>query len=152
MKIILIVVVCCVLLLASIHAWEKITKHPRLRRRKDLIGWIFLAGFGLWISFGFARQAYRNNSQNPEDKDFRRQYYMYSVIFSGLTAYGIFSITKEWKSRNKLEEHWRNLVMDREKLNDIYKNPAVYRDDFKQWINENYPHLKIWTYPPNAAN
>jgi hypothetical protein len=114
-----------------------------LTRRKML--WQFIGAAVLLFFSGDAIFNYFSSSD-----DWFKHQQLGQMILCG--AFGVgFTIgtAKQWREQNNLENTWRQIATDSDRLKDVYKNPALYRPDFKAWINENYPHLKIWEPPEN---
>jgi hypothetical protein len=64
----------------------------------------------------------------------------------------LWEVVKKWKERDELEKSWKRMISNPDNIQDINKHPENYRDDFKQWIKENHPHLAFWDLPPNSSN
>lgn len=112
-----------------------------------------------WVGWHIHGAAYMWTTEQGNDvKDWvtedERKKNMYFLAF--FCAVGCFMIMRHvigsWKERNDQEAHWLKAISDPEGLKHIHQNPALYRDDFKKWVDENHPHLKIWTLPPNSSN
>lgn len=87
----------------------------------------------------------------PENQ-YKRECY---VGGSGLIFVGVLilaDVIRTWKKRNELEKLWERAISNPANLREVHKHPEIYREDFKKWINDNHPSLKIWTLPPNSSN
>jgi hypothetical protein len=87
----------------------------------------------------------------PETQ-YKRECYAAAVMFFVFGGGILWEVIKKWKERNELEKSWERTVSNPESLQEVHKHPELYRDDFKKWINENHPNLKIWTLPPHSSN
>ena len=87
----------------------------------------------------------------PEHQ-YKRECYGLAGMFFLFGGGLLWEVTRAWKERSELEETWKRMISNPENLKDIHKHPEIYRDDFKQWIKENHPHLSIWTLPPHSSN
>ena len=116
-------------------AWDGITHH----------------GSGVWEFGGYDSGADEYQAVIPE-AEYKRHCYVGAVMF--FVFAGIFMVggIEKWRERNELEKSWERAISNPENLQEIHKHPELYRDDFKMWINENHPNLKIWTLPPNSSN
>lgn len=138
----------------------------KLEQRWDLVKWALLAiillcltGRTTWVGWHIHGAAYMWASEGDEDvkdwvpEDVRKRN-MY--FFAGCCAIGIFiigrHIVSEWRKRDDLEAYWLKMISDPESLKTIQANPKAYREDFKKWVELNYPHLKIWEPPDNSMN
>jgi hypothetical protein len=62
----------------------------------------------------------------------------------------LWNVIKKWKERDELEKSWKRMISNTDNIEDIHKHPENYRDEFKQWVKENHPHLASWNLPPNS--
>jgi hypothetical protein len=112
-------------------------------------------GNGTWTFGGSAPEA-SGAPDTDEYKDvlseseYKRQSYLTAGIFFFFGGWMLRHSIGKWRERTKLEKAWQKTITHN--LDDIHRNPAMYRDDFKQWIKETHPHLSIWTLPPNSSN
>ncbi len=87
--------------------------------------------------------------QFPES-EYRRQCRIDAVFFLLLGGWTMAEFVSAWRKRNAIEAHWTKIISYN--LPDVHKHPDAYRDDFKQWIKDNHPHLTSWMLPPNSKN
>jgi len=93
-----------------------------------------------------------NISFSNGEKERKRDLYGYAAL--AFIGFGIvfFDTIKKWRGQDDLEKTWKKIVSDPEYLKHVHKQPQIYREDFKCWIAENHPHLKVWEQPPNSSN
>jgi hypothetical protein len=121
--------------------WEGLTHH----------------GSGVW-TFGGDEPGTGGNvgtdehSEIVSEHQYKRECYRNAVVFFLFAGGLLWGVIGTWKERDELENSWERAISHPESLQDIHKHPEFYRKDFKKWINENHPHLKIWTLPPNSSN
>lgn len=111
-------------------------------------------GPGVWMYGGedFTGHAEDEHAEVIPQTEYRRQCFV-SGTFTLLVAGAIlWPVVKAWKEQNELEISWERTVSNPDSLQEVHKHPELYRDDFKKWINENHPNLKIWNPPPNSSN
>lgn len=87
----------------------------------------------------------------PEAR-YKRECYATSVMFFVFAGTILCGAIQAWRKRDELEKSWERTISNPENLQEVHKHPELYRDDFKKWINENHPNLRIWTLPPNSSN
>jgi len=87
----------------------------------------------------------------PEDQN-KRECYVDAAMFFSVGGVILWEVVKKWKERDELEKSWKRMISNPDNIQDINKHPENYRDDFKQWIKENHPHLAFWDLPPNSSN
>ena len=122
-------------------AWEGIAHH----------------GNGVWEfggdEPGTGGQLGTNEHQDviPEGQ-YKRECYVTAALFFFFGGIVLWDVIKKWKERNELEKSWKRMISNPDNIQDIHKHPENYRDDFKQWIKENHPHLAFWDLPPHSSN
>ena len=109
--------------------WEGVTHH----------------GSGVWTFDG-------DEPEFVSEHQYKRECYCNAVMFFLFAGGLLWGVIGTWKERDELENSWERTISNPENQQDVQKHPELYRDDFKKWINENHPHLKIWTVPPNSSN
>ncbi|HEX7570811.1 MAG TPA: hypothetical protein VF492_09925 [Verrucomicrobiae bacterium] len=78
----------------------------------------------------------------PEDQ-YKRERYVSATMFFLLGGITLRHVIGKWRDLNDLEETWKKIISDPERLQDIHRHPASYRDDFKKWIAVNHPNLLL---------
>ena len=137
--------------------------EKKIRQRKKLQAWLVvsLVLFLIGVHFLWAAMTHRgpgvwtfggdepgtDSSAGTEEfqevipqDEYRRYCYVSAAMFFLFGGVALSATIAGWKKRNELEEAWRRKISHPEGLQDIHKKPELYRDDFKQWLNENHPH------------
>jgi hypothetical protein len=83
---------------------------------------------------------------------YKRECYASAAMFFFFGGVILWQVVKKWKERNELEKSWEQMLSNPDNIQEIHKHPENYRNDFKQWIRENHPHLAFWELPPNSSN
>lgn len=86
------------------------------------------------------------------EAQYKRNCYGAAGLFFVFGAGFLWEVTRAWKARNDLENSWERMIANPDNLQEVHKHPERYRDDFKRWINQNHPALRIWTVPPDSSN
>jgi hypothetical protein len=81
---------------------------------------------------------------------YKRECYATAALSFFLGGIVLWNVVKKWKERDELEKSWERMISNPDDIEDIHMHPENYRDDFKQWIKENHPHLAFWNLPPNS--
>jgi hypothetical protein len=81
---------------------------------------------------------------------YKRECHATAALSFFLGGIVLWNVIKKWKERDELEKSWKRMISNTDNIEDIHKHPENYRDEFKQWVKENHPHLASWNLPPNS--
>ncbi|HEY1718231.1 MAG TPA: hypothetical protein VGH42_08050 [Verrucomicrobiae bacterium] len=147
----------------------------KIIQRKGLVGLAILGTFVIWMGCRCGWDGYTHHGKGtwtfggdesgtggalgsdeyqdtiPEDQ-YKRESYINAVTFFIIGGLMLQHAIVKWRERNELEKSWKRMLENTKAMDELHQKPELYRDDFKQWIKENHPHLAFWELPPNSSN
>jgi hypothetical protein len=145
-----------------------------IKEKKAIMGWtslaialLYMGALGLWIGlthvgpgvlqFGGDEPGTGGMAGTDEfeevvpESEYKEQFSFRAVMFSAFGFYTLWQVRKMWKKRKGEEEYWNGVVKHSDAAERINKDWPHYREDFKQWIEENHPKLYPQTVPRNES-